>query len=123
MSQPPILTKADRAFEALVGYERPRRVLALCEEIKAAVAARAAEYMAQQPIYMRSQHPSFRQAARCAEILTGHPAEEIELVGFEPSERRGRIDLSVITRDRRRHDKVGLELEALAGAWLDARDY
>jgi hypothetical protein len=114
--------RVERAFNDLVAYERPRRILELLKEIETVVLSDASGYLAAQPIRFTSEHPMWRTAQHFAEVLTGHDADDICCVDLLPSERgEGRLDVIVFTVDRRRHEKVAVDVDRVAGAWLDAR--
>jgi hypothetical protein len=120
--------KASKAFSVLVEYERPRRLASLLESTIDALHMNCLEYIASQPVRFAKDHPSFGQAARCGEILTGCDAKDVIAVHFDPAKegplRKGEIPLvnvMVATRDRRWHEVPDMTIDRLVGAWLDAR--
>lgn len=110
----------ESAFCHLVAYERPRQLQRILEQAQDVLRCGSAQFLAQTEVVMTSEHPSFRQAARCAAILAGIPASQIGCVALVPS--GDQMEVSIAMRGSSRWDRnVPTDLDRLAEAWLEAR--
>jgi hypothetical protein len=118
---PPRASRFERAFCSLVAYERPRRLLELLDEQKEILTCDCERFFQLSSIHFTTKHPHFRQAARCAEILTGEASDDIDQV-YVAGDEDGEIEVSIaLLGSRKWTSTVAVKAERFAGAWLEAR--
>lgn len=118
----PPTSRFERAFCSLVAYERPRRLLQLMEEQKEILTCDCERFFRLASIQFTQSHPHFRQAARCAEILTGEPVADIFCVHVAGDADADEIELAVmLVGTRRWSSTIAVNADRFAGAWLEAR--
>jgi hypothetical protein len=122
-SAPPRASRFERAFCSLVAYERPRRLLQLIDEQKQVLTCNSEEFFRLASIQFTAKHPHFRQAVRCAEMLTGVPVDEISCVLVTGGDAEGDdIEVAVaMIGSRKWSSTVEVPAERFAAVWLEAR--
>lgn len=119
---PPHASRFERAFCSLVAYERPRRLLQLLDEQKEILTCDCERFFRLASVQFTQKHPHFRQAARCAEILTGEPVADIYCVHVAGDSDNDEIELAVMLNGTRRWSStITVNPDRFAGAWLEAR--
>ena len=117
---PPRASRFERAFCSLVAYERPRRLLEMLDEQREILTCDCKRFFELSSVHFTFEHPHFRQAARCAEILTGESAHEINQVYVVGEQ--SQVELSIaLAGSRKWTSTVVVPSERFAGAWLEAR--
>jgi len=118
---PPRASRFERAFCSLVAYERPKRLLQLVEEQKEILTCDCERFFQKAEIHFTTKHPHFRQAVRCAEILTGEPQAGISCV-YVAGDEDGGIEMAVaLVGSRKWTNTVAVSPDRFAAAWLEAR--
>jgi hypothetical protein len=120
---PPRTSRFERAFCSLVAYERPRRLLQLIEEQRQVLTCDCEEFFRLASVQFTPKHPHFRQAVRCAEMLTGVPDGEISCVHVAGGDVEGAdIEIAVaVVGARKWSSTVEVPAERFASVWLEVR--